>query len=259
MSNELKNIVEAILMVSDTPLSVAKIQGVFDKDLAPDADEVRAAIAELQKDCESRAIDLRKIGSGYRFQTRIEYAQWVRKLQAGRPPKMSRALLETLAIIAYRQPVTRGDIEEIRGVSVSPEILQRLLEREWVKQVGVRDTPGRPALFGTTPEFLSYFDLQSISELPPLMDQRELGEIARDLESPLPPEVLAALEARSDPDEAQPAEDQDNQQDVFDLNLEVTDSDSQEMGEEDSNQGSDWQFEEGRAAETEVLKPDAEV
>lgn len=259
MSNELKNIVEAILMVSDTPLSVAKIQSVFDKDIAPGTDEIRAAIADLQEDCESRAIDLRKIGSGYRFQTRIEYAQWIRKLQAGRPPRMSRALLETLAIIAYRQPVTRGDIEEIRGVSVSPEILQRLLEREWVKQVGVRDTPGRPALFGTTSEFLSYFDLQSISELPPLMDQRELGEIARELGSPLPPEVMAALEARSGSDETQSMEDQDNQQDVFDLNVDAPDSDSPGMGQEDSDQGTDWQFEDGRTADSEVLKPDAEV
>ena len=241
-------------MVSDTPLSVAKIQGVFDKEFVPDADEVKEAIVELQKDCESRAVELRKIGSGYRFQTRFEYADWIRKLQAGRPPRMSRALLETLAIIAYRQPVTRGDIEEIRGVSVSPEILQRLLEREWVKQVGVRDTPGRPALFGTTPEFLSYFNLRSISELPPLMDQRELGEIARDLSTPLPPEILAALEGKSQSGDAA-----DNQQDVFDLNLDVTGSDTPEMEEAVGDQDSDWQLDEGKAAESGILEPDVEV
>ena len=114
-------------------------------------------------------------------------------MQAGRPPKLSRAQLETLAIIAYRQPVTRGDIEEIRGVAVSGEIMQRLLEREWIKQIGVRDVPGRPALFGTTPEFLSYFNLESLGELPPLMDQRDFGDIARDMDISLPPEVLLAL------------------------------------------------------------------
>jgi segregation and condensation protein B len=254
MSNELKNIIEAVLMVSDTPLSVAKIQGVFDNEIVPSAEEIKSAIAELQEDCASRAIELRKIGSGFRFQTRIEYADWIRKLQAGRPPRMSRALLETLAIIAYRQPVTRGDIEEIRGVSVSPEILQRLLEREWVKQVGVRDTPGRPALFGTTPEFLSYFDLRSISELPPLMDQRELGDIARDLTTPLPPEVLAALEGKTESGESG-----DIQQDVFDINLDGTGAETPENLKETGGLDNDWQFEDGRATESEALEPDVEV
>jgi segregation and condensation protein B len=254
MNSELKNIIEAVLMVSDTPLSVAKIQSVFDKETVPDAEEIKSAITALQEDCESRAIELRKIGSGFRFQTRIEYADWIRKLQAGRPPRMSRALLETLAIIAYRQPVTRGDIEEIRGVSVSSEILQRLLEREWVKQVGVRDTPGRPALFGTTPEFLSYFNLRSTSELPPLMDQRELGDIARGLSTPLPPEVLAALEGISDSGASE-----DSQQDVFDVNLEATGAETPDMVIQTRGQDIDWQFEEGSAVESEVLEPDVET
>ncbi len=190
MTRELKNIIEAVLMVSDTPLSVAKIQGVFDDASVPRADEVQQVIAELQKDCAQRALELRQIGNGYRYQTKIKYADWIRKLQAGRPPRLSRALLETLAIIAYRQPVSRGDIEEIRGVAVSAEIMQRLIERNWVKQVGVRDTPGRPALFATTPAFLGYFNLQSLGELPPLMHQRELGDIAKELETPPPSEVL---------------------------------------------------------------------
>jgi segregation and condensation protein B len=254
MNSELKNIIEAVLMVSDTPLSVAKIQSVFDKETVPDAEEIKSAITALQEDCESRAIELRKIGSGFRFQTRIEYADWIRKLQAGRPPRMSRALLETLAIIAYRQPVTRGDIEEIRGVSVSSEILQRLLEREWVKQVGVRDTPGRPALFGTTPEFLSYFNLRSISELPPLMDQRELWDIARGLSTPLPPEVLTALEGKSESGASE-----DSQQDVFDVNLEATGAETPDMVIQTRGQDIDWQFEEGSAVESEVLEPDVET
>ncbi len=214
MNSELKNIIEAVMMTSDVPLNVAKIQALFENDSAPEADEVKAAIAELQEDCKDRSIELRKIGSGYRFQTRIKYADWIRKLQAGRPPRLSRAQLETLAIIAYRQPVTRGDIEEIRGVGVSVEVIQRLLEREWIKQIGVRDTPGRPALFGTTPEFLSYFNLTSLNELPALMEQREFVEISRDLDVPLPPEVLSALEGRIGVEE--------NQRDVFELSLEAS-------------------------------------
>ena len=194
MSSELKNIIEALLMVSDVPIGVSKIQGLFEDEAVPEANEIKEAIAELASDCEDRSVELKKIGSGYRFQTKSQYAQWIRKMQAGRPPKLSRAQLETLAIIAYRQPVTRGDIEEIRGVAVSAEIMQRLMEREWIKQVGIRDVPGRPALFGTTSEFLNYFNLASLGELPPLMEQREFGDIAKDMDIRLPPEVLAALE-----------------------------------------------------------------
>ncbi len=182
-------------MVSDMPLSIVKIQGAFEDSLVPPAQQIKAVIAELQQDCHERAVELKKIGNGYRFQTKIKYADWIRKLQAGRPPKLSRALLETLAIIAYRQPVSRGDIEDVRGVSVSAEMMQRLIEREWVKQVGVRDTPGRPEIFGTTATFLAYFNLESLSELPPLMERRELGVIDSEFDTPLPADVLAALNA----------------------------------------------------------------
>lgn len=194
MSDDLKNIIEAVLLVSDGPINVARIQGLFDEEARPEAARIHDAIAELQADCENRGIELRKIGSGYRYQTADRYADYLRKLHAVKPPRLSRALLETLAIVAYQQPVTRGDIEEIRGVAVSTDIMQRLVEREWVKEVGVRDVVGRPALFGTTPEFLSYFNLESLKDLPNLMDQRALGEIAGELENPLPPELLAALD-----------------------------------------------------------------
>ncbi|MEM7195669.1 MAG: SMC-Scp complex subunit ScpB [Pseudomonadota bacterium] len=194
MTDELKNIVEAVLLAAEGPLSVAKIQGLFDEGAQPEASEIKNAIAQLDTDCESRGIEIRKIGSGYRFQTREKYADWVRKLLSVRPPRLSRALLETLAIIAYRQPVSRGDIEDIRGVAVSADIMQRLQERDWVKQVGVRDVPGRPALFGTTPEFLAYFNLSSLKDLPELMEERDLGQIASEMETPLPPEVLQALQ-----------------------------------------------------------------
>jgi len=193
MSGDLKNILEAVLLASDAPLSVAKLQSVFARDLAPGADALKQAIAELQSECDGRGVELRKIGGGYRYQSRPRYAEWIRKLHAARPPRLSRALLETLAIIAYRQPVTRGDIEDIRGITVSPDIMRRLVERGWVAEVGARDVPGRPALFATTREFLSYFNLESLRELPPLSAERAFGEVAAELDTPLPPEVLAAL------------------------------------------------------------------
>ncbi len=200
--SELKNIIEALLFVAEAPLSLSAIQSVFDKDAAPRSGEVESAIRELQRDYESRSIEIKKTGNGYRIQTRTRYAQWIRKLLAGRPPKLSRAQLETLAIIAYRQPVTRGDIEEVRGVAVSPEIMQRLLEREWVRHAGVRDVPGRPELFVTTPQFLAYFNLQSLGDLPPLMEQREFAEVAEELakDSGLSPPVEAPPDVQASDD-----------------------------------------------------------
>ena len=183
---ELVNILEAVLLVSDVPLSVARLQNLFPAAAQPTREEISTALERLAEACAGRPVALRRIGNGYRFQTRERYAPWLRKLQETRPPRFSRALLETLAIIAYRQPVTRGDIEEIRGVSVSSDIMQRLLERQWIRQVGVRDVPGRPALFGTTREFLAYFNLGSLRELPELMPQRDLAEIAGDLRLELP-------------------------------------------------------------------------
>ena len=192
-NSELKNIIESLLIVSETPLSLSVIQSVFDKDAAPRSDEVKSAIRELRRDYESRSIEVKKTGNGYRLQTRAQYAQWIRKLFTGRPPKLSRAQLETLAIIAYRQPVTRGDIEDIRGVAVSSEIMQRLLEREWIRPAGVRDVPGRPELFVTTPQFLAYFNLESLGDLPPLVERREFAEVAEALakDSGLSPPVEA--------------------------------------------------------------------
>ncbi|NKB65411.1 MAG: SMC-Scp complex subunit ScpB [Gammaproteobacteria bacterium] len=230
MNDELKNILEAVLLVSDAPVSIAKLQGLFEDDVQPPVEEIKAAILSLQEDCEKRGVELRKIGNGYRYQNKVKYADWVRKLYSIRPPKLSRALLEILAIIAYRQPVTRGDIEEIRGVSVSADIIQKLQEREWIKQIGVRDLPGRPALFGTTVEFLSYFNLESLKELPSLMQERELGTIARELETPLPPEVLEALEKKSNDDfSALPIDAIVDENAIFDGLVNVDDIDTEEM------------------------------
>ncbi|MDX5151198.1 MAG: SMC-Scp complex subunit ScpB [Acidiferrobacterales bacterium] len=180
-NDTVKNVLEAALLVAGQVLSMKKLTSLFPEDMRPSADEINKALQELQGDYEGRGIELVQVGKGYRFQSRQEYAEWVGRLSEERPARYSRALLETLAIVAYRQPVTRGDIEEIRGVSVSSDIVQKLSEREWIREVGHRDVPGRPALFGTTPAFLEHFGLKSLSELPPLSELRDLEEIGREL------------------------------------------------------------------------------
>jgi segregation and condensation protein B len=183
---ELRNIIEAALLAADEPLSVTDLLSLFPAEALPPRASVNAALDSLAREWTGRGIELRRVGQGWRFQSREQYAPWLRRLSESRPPRYSRALLETLAIIAYRQPVTRGDIEEIRGVSVSSEIMHALTERGWVRQVGTREVPGRPALFGTTPVFLEYFNLQTLADLPSLPEQRALGEIARDMNLQLP-------------------------------------------------------------------------
>ncbi len=165
---ELKNVVEAAILTSEVPVSTKQIQSIFPDDDCPDNLTVERVLLELQRDCEERGIELKKLGDGYRFQSRPEYAQWLCKLSEIRPRRYSRALMETLSIIAFRQPVTRGDIENIRGVSVSTEIMRTLLSNEWIEQAGHKEVPGRPALFRTTRQFLEYFNLESLDELPSL-------------------------------------------------------------------------------------------
>ena len=148
----------------------------------PDKKLLREVLDELTSDYEGRGIEVREVGSGFRIQVRSEYSSWVSRLFAERPPKYSRALLETLALIAYRQPITRGEIEDIRGVSVSTNIIKTLTERDWVRVVGHRDVPGKPALYATTKEFLDYFNLKSLGELPTLAEIRDLDSINRELE-----------------------------------------------------------------------------
>jgi segregation and condensation protein B len=193
---ELKNIVEAALLVAGQPLTIDKLLSLFPEERRPSREQVRAALKELQAECAGRGVELKPIEHAWRYQTHPRYAEWVARLWEERPVRYSRALLETLAIIAYRQPVTRGDVEEIRGVSVSGEIIKTLLTREWIKQVGHRDVPGHPALFATTRGFLEHFNLKSLDELPPLAELRDIERIAADLELRLPPEEQpAAAEA----------------------------------------------------------------
>jgi segregation and condensation protein B len=186
IDSELQNIVEAALFAATEPLSIRKIMSLFPDDAQPSKVDVQNVILSLQEQCEYRGIELCRIGKGWRFQSKEKYSTWLRKLNAQRPPRYSRAMLETLSIIAYRQPVTRGDIEEIRGVGVSSDTIRTMEERGWVQPIGHRDVPGRPMLFGTTQGFLEYFNMSSLRDLPELMDRRQLGEIAKEMNLTLP-------------------------------------------------------------------------
>lgn len=176
-SESLKRLVEAALLVADRPLSVNDLERLFAGDAeAPPRDALRRALADLAADCEARSLELREVASGFRLQVREEFAPWLGRLWDEKPARYSRALLETLAIIAYRQPVTRPEIEDIRGVSVSSQIMRTLQERQWVRVVGHRDSPGQPAMFGTTREFLDHFNLKTLDQLPSLADIRDLDQ-----------------------------------------------------------------------------------
>ena len=172
---EIKRVVEAILFAANRPMTSKQLQQVFPEIEQPDLAEIQAAIESIQEDYRYRPVELKQIASGYRFQVRRELSRWVSRLFEEKPPKYSRALLETLAIIAYRQPATRGEIEDIRGVGVSSSIIHTLLEREWIRVVAHKEVPGRPALYGTTKQFLDYFNITSLSELPTLQELQELG------------------------------------------------------------------------------------
>ena len=185
-SDDLKQIVEAALLASGKAMSLDALQGLFDEMERPDKKALRAVLEELAEDYRGRGIEVAQVASGWRIQVRKACAPWVSRLWEEKPGRYSRALMETLALIAYRQPITRGEIEEIRGVSVSTHIVRTLLEREWVRVVGHRDVPGRPALYGTTREFLDYFGLKSLDELPTLAEIRDLDTINQELNLPEP-------------------------------------------------------------------------
>ena len=180
MNAALKSIVEALLLAADRALSVDEIRSVFDEADRPGRDELKQALADIAADCEHRGVELKEVASGYRLQIRQELADWVNRLWEEKPPRYTRALLETLALIAYRQPATRGDIEEVRGVSVSTGIIRTLLDREWIRISGHRETPGRPELFVTTRRFLDHFNLKSLSDLPPLDEIKDMQEALPD-------------------------------------------------------------------------------
>jgi segregation and condensation protein B len=179
---KLKNILEAILLAADRTLTVVQLEALFELDEErPTRDEIRQALHEMADDYVSRGYELKQVASGFRLQVKQEYATWVGRLWEEKPARYTRALLETMALIAYRQPLTRGEIEEVRGVSVSSNIVKTLLERNWIKVLGHKDVPGKPTLYGTTKEFLDYFNLKSLDQLPTLAEIKDLDSINPEL------------------------------------------------------------------------------
>jgi len=184
---KIRNIIEAAIMAANKPLSIEKIQALFDLDLQadevrPNKDKILFLIHKLQERYKGHGIELAQVSSGFRFQVRQEFAPWVGKMWDEKPQRYSRALLETLALVAYRQPITRGEIEDIRGVSVSSQIIRTLVDREWIRIIGHRDVPGKPAMYATTRQFLDYFSLQKLEDLPPLSDIKDFDEINPELD-----------------------------------------------------------------------------
>jgi segregation and condensation protein B len=179
-----RNVIEAALLAAGRPLAADELVGLFDERDGSNAEEVQAAIGALRNDYETRGLELVEVASGYRIQIRAAVAQPVSRLWQERPAKYSRALLETLALVAYRQPITRGEIEQIRGVGVNPNIIKTLLERAWIRVVGHRDVPGKPELLGTTREFLDYFSLKKLDDLPTLTQLKELEDLRVQLTLP---------------------------------------------------------------------------
>tara|TARA_B100000579_G_scaffold343226_1_gene295445 strand:+ start:261 stop:956 length:696 start_codon:yes stop_codon:yes gene_type:complete len=180
--SKLLRILEGILLAAGSPLTVSQIRELFDESEKPAASEIRDALKVVSSKYSEAGFELKEVASGFRFQIRDELSPWISKLWQERPQKYSRALLETLSLIAYRQPITRGEIEEIRGVSLSSSILRTLHEREWVRVVGHRDVPGRPSLYATTRNFLDYFNLKSLDQLPALADVSEFESLTGELE-----------------------------------------------------------------------------
>lgn len=173
---KIKQIIEGLLLAAGKPMSLDKIASIFTEQECPEREVLKKVLQEIEKDCEGHGYELKLVASGYRFQVRQELSDWIGRLWEEKPQRYTRALLETLAIIAYRQPITRGDIEKIRGVAVSSSIIRTLLDRDWVRVVGHRDVPGRPAMYASTREFLDYFNLQNLNELPALTEIRDIED-----------------------------------------------------------------------------------
>jgi len=179
---QLQQILEAALLAAGQPLSPVQLAALFSDEERPPTGEISRALEQLRVDCSHRGVELKKVASGYRIQVRQDLNEWVSRLWKERPQRYSRALLETMALIAYRQPITRGEIESVRGVSVSTNIIRTLQERDWIRVVGHRDVPGKPALFGTTKTFLDSFDLQNLDDLPTLAEIRDMENLEPELQ-----------------------------------------------------------------------------
>lgn len=215
----LKQIIEGAILAADTPLNIDNMISLFVAE-QPTRAQVRDALAEIESDFEDRGFELKQVASGYRFQVREKYGEWIGRLWQERPPRYTRALLETLALIAYKQPITRGDIEEIRGVAVSTNIIRTLLEREWIRVVGHRDVPGRPAIYATTKAFLDYFNLTSLDELPTLSEIKDLDRLNPELQLQ-EEELIEPRTLEFNPDEDTEAGDDEEDADLDEVTAQV--------------------------------------
>ncbi|WP_109124370.1 SMC-Scp complex subunit ScpB [Dyella sp. C11] len=204
---QLKPIIEAALLASTQPMTVSQLLELFGEEDEVGREEVARTLEALAEDCANRGVELREVGSGFRYQVKQHVHPWISRMWTERPSRYSRALLETLALIAYRQPITRPEIEQIRGVVVSSNIIKTMEEREWIRVVGYRDVPGKPALFGTTRAFLDYFNLKSLDELPPLSEIRDMEDPQMSI-APEPLPVRIARDLPIDPDGEADAEDE---------------------------------------------------
>lgn len=233
----LKQIVEGVLLAAGGPLSLNQINALFPDDEKPGHGAIKEALAALDAELEGRAVELVEVGSGYRIQIRTKLMPVVSQLWSEKPPRYSRALLETLAIIAYRQPITRGDIEQIRGVAVSANILRTLQERDWIKVVGHRDVPGRPELLGTTRVFLDYFNLKSLDQLPTLAEIKDIDNLEPELELIHPARPEDAHESKQDPEDGDSAIEQDDSD--LDDRKDMSHEAEENPDEEDDEQGAE--------------------
>ena len=226
MEAGLVQILEGALLAAGEPLSIQRMALLFEENERPSKDDIRAAIKLVEERCEDRGYELVQVASGYRFQVRQDLAGWVGRLWQERPARYSRALMETLSLIAYRQPITRGEIEEVRGVAVTTNIIKTLLEREWVRVVGHRDVPGRPAMYATTRQFLDYFNLKSLDQLPPLAEIKELDNLSGEL-------ALEVPEQASDADAAPDGEGEASQSGTETEDTETPDNDQSALEDAD--------------------------
>jgi len=218
---QLKPIIEAALLASTQPMTVQQLGELFNEADDVNREQIAKALEALAEDCGGRGIELKEVASGFRYQVRQDVHPWISRMWTERPSRYSRALLETLALIAYRQPITRPEIEQIRGVVVSSNIIKTMEEREWIRVVGYRDVPGKPALFGTTRAFLDYFNLKSLDQLPPLSEIRDMEDPQLRFEpDPLPARIVRDLPI--DPDEEAPAEAQADGDDTNDTEYQAS-------------------------------------
>ena len=245
---QLKQILEAALLAIGQPLSHAQLGALFNDEERPPAGEISRALEQLSNDCSNRGVELKKVASGYRLQVKQDLNEWVSRLWKERPQKYSRALLETMALIAYRQPITRGEIEAVRGVAVSTNIVRTLQEREWIRVVGHRDVPGKPALFGTTKTFLDSFDLQNLDDLPTLAEIRDMENLEPELQlEPVPP----AADVRDPQREA--SNESADESNPDDLNQTAEDIAENDISDESfANEDFDAEFEDMNVLEAEI-------